>query len=283
MNDFLQHWNLLRKPFEATWDTRFYFRSPQHSEALERLFYLVHERTMNLGMLTGEIGCGKTLTAALLSQALDPAEYLVAVCENSGFSLNDLLGAVLAKIDPAAALVQDNTFARCERLRAVAEAAANEGRHVIILLDEAQDMVPDTLRQLAWLTNFNGNGRPLLSLILMGQPDLREKVQAAPSICQRIGLHFHLTPLCADSSVGYLEHRLRAAGHEDGQLFTADAAAMLHLFSQGVPREINRLAKLAMEHAWALNLATVSDVVLHEVLCDNYRQYHIHSFLPASS
>jgi type II secretory pathway predicted ATPase ExeA len=76
---------------------------------------------------------------------------------------------------------------------------------------------------------------------------------------------------------------LRAAGHEDGQLFTADAAAMLHLFSQGVPREINRLAKLAMEHAWALNLSTVSDVVLHEVLCDNYRQYHIHSFLPASS
>lgn len=272
MSDLLQHWNLTTKPFEATWDTRFYYRSSQHQEALERLFYLAHEGTMNIGMLTGEIGCGKTITRAVLRMALCTNEFLVVSCENSGFAFEDLLEAILRQIDPYTPSVPEGKFARCERLREVCEASAARGRHVIVMLDEAQEMPPETLRQLGCLTNFNGDGRALLTLILIGQPSLRPLISSSQAIQQRVGLRFHLNALNEADTAGYVRHRLKAAGHANGEVFTQEALPYLHVFSRGIPREINRSAKLCMEHAWAAGSETVTLTHLHEVACDIYRQ-----------
>jgi general secretion pathway protein A len=272
MSDFLQHWQLDMKPFEATWDTRFYYRSPQHQEALDRLLYLASEKTMNLGMLTGEIGCGKTLTSAILSQSLDPCAYIVVSCENSGFSFDELLQYILYQLDPEASHLPEGKFGRCEQLKKLCENAASRGRHVIVLLDEAQDMPEDTLRQLGWLTNFNGDGRPLLTLLLIGQPPLRRLVNQNQAIQQRIGLRFHLLPLDEESTANYVVHRLKAAGHADGVLFDEEALAHLHHFSRGIPREINRTMKLCLEHAWASGEDRITAQILHDVACDLYRQ-----------
>lgn len=272
MSDFLQHWQLDVKPFEATWDTRFYYRSPQHQEALDRLLYLASERTMNLGMLTGEIGCGKTITSAILAQSLDPCSHLVVSCANSGFSFDELLLYILWQLAPEASLLPEGKFARCEHLRKLCENAADRGRHVIVLLDEAQDLPEDTLRQLGWLTNFNGDGRPLLTLLLIGQPPLRRLVNCNQAIQQRIGLRFHLLPLDEQSTASYVTHRLKAAGNADGALFDEEALAQLHHFSRGIPREINRTAKLCLEHAWASGDNRVTPQILHDVACDIYRQ-----------
>lgn len=272
MSDLLQHWNLTTKPFEATWDTRFYHRSPQHQEALERLFYLAHEGTMNIGMLTGEIGSGKTITRAMLALALGRNEFVIASCENSGFLFEELLEAVLRQIDPDAHSLPAGKFARCERLREVCEACASRGRHVLIMLDEAQDMPPDTLRQLACLTNFNGDGRALLSLVLIGQPSLRQLVAGNQAIQQRIGLRFHLNALDEEETGRYIRHRLMAAGHENGDLFTPEALEKLHDFTRGIPREINRSAKLCLEHVWAEGGHVVTLDHLHQIAWDIYRQ-----------
>ena len=272
MSDFLQHWQLDAKPFEATWDTRFYYRSPQHQEALDRLLYLASEKTMNLGMLTGDIGCGKTITSAVFAQSLDPCEFVVVCCQNSGFSFDEMLQSILLQLDPEAAPLPEGKFGRCELLKSLCEDAAGRGRHVIVLLDEAQDMPEETLRQIGWLTNFNGDGRPLLTLLLIGQPPLRRLVNNNQAIQQRIGLRFHLMPLSEQATENYLAHRLRAAGHADGELFEADALVHLHHFSRGIPREINRTAKLCLEHAWASGKERVTAQILHDVACDLYRQ-----------
>jgi general secretion pathway protein A len=272
MSDFLQHWQLDTKPFEATWDTRFYYRSPQHLEALDRLLYLANERTMNLGMLTGDIGCGKTITSAVLAQSLDPCEFIVATCQNSGFSFDDLLQSILFQLDPDAGHLPEGKFGRCEHLKALCESAAERGRHLIVLLDEAQDMPDDTLRQIGWLTNFNGGGRPLLTLLLIGQPPLRRLVNSNQAIQQRIGLRFHLTPLNEQSTTNYVAHRLKAAGHIDGDVFDAETLTHLHHLSRGIPREINRTAKLCLEHAWATGSERVTAQILHDVACDLYHQ-----------
>lgn len=272
MSDFLHHWQLHTKPFEATWDTRFYFRSPQHQEALDRLIYLASEKTMSLGMLTGDIGCGKTITRAVLEQMLDECEFMVASCENSGFGFEELLYSIIRRLDPEIENMPEGKFGRCEHLKALCENAAERGRHVVILLDEAQDIPEETLRQLGWLTNFNGNGRPLLTLLLIGQPPLRRLINTSQSIQQRIGLRFHLMPLNESDIAAYVMHRLRVAGHRDGDVFEANALIQLHHFSRGIPREINRTAKLCLEHAWASGQRQVSTQILHDVASDLYRQ-----------
>jgi hypothetical protein len=91
--DLLSYWNLAERPFETTWDVRFFFQSRDHDEALSRLGFLVGEQTMLIGMLTGEIGCGKTLTRAVFTDRLDRQRFRAVIQENSAFSFSDMLGS----------------------------------------------------------------------------------------------------------------------------------------------------------------------------------------------
>jgi general secretion pathway protein A len=271
--DFLPYWNLRERPFEATWDTRFYFQSRDHDEALNRLGFLVGEKTMNIGMLTGEIGCGKTLTRAVFSQQLDRREFEVVTQENSAFGFKDLLGAVLNTLDPDGK--GQNKFARCERLKRVAERLHAEGRHLVLIFDEAQEMSLSTLSELKLLTNLNGGGQNYLTLILLGQPELRSLVAKLPAIDQRISLRFHLRALSLDDAQAYVKHRLRIAGHPTGDLFAPETVACAHRVSKGVPRELNRLAKLALEFAWVREMPFVEENALSTVVRDLSRHQQL--------
>ena len=273
--DFLEHWQLRERPFEATWDPRFFHASPEHEEALSRLQYLVEETTMNLGLLSGEIGCGKTLTRAVFAARLDPHRFQVVTLENSGFPFNDLLAAILRRLAPNGS-ANGSKFARCERLEATLQRLSVEGRHLVLLLDEAQDLPAAGLHQLRWLTNYNGGGRSLLTLLLIGQPEVRPLVAADAAINQRISLRFHLRPLRRDDVPGYVRHRLRAAGHATGEVFDAAAVDALFSATRGVPREVNRLAKLALEQAWVADGRSVGELAVAAVVRDLER----HQALP---
>jgi general secretion pathway protein A len=273
--DFLNYWRLRERPFEATWDTRFFYSSRDHEEALQRLLYLVGEHSMNIGMLSGEIGCGKTLTRSVFARRLDPERHHVVTLENSGFPFNDLLGAMLRRLEAPGQGTGQSKFARCERFEKALHRVRSEGRHMVMLLDEAQDIPSSALRELRWLTNFNGGGHAYLTMVLIGQPELRQVVAANPAINQRISLRFHLRPLSAADVAGYLRHRLMAAGHAGGELFSDESVQLLHESTKGVPRELNRLAKLALEHAWLREVprvelesvrAVVHDLERHQAL-----------------
>lgn len=265
-SEFLSYWQLSERPFEATWDTRFYFQSRDHDEALSRLGFLVGEQTMNIGMLTGEIGCGKTLTREVFSERLDRKKFHVVTQENSAFGFKDLIGAVVRVVDPTGA--GETKFARCERLTRAVQKIRAEGKHLVLIFDEAQEMSALTLGELKLLTNLNGGGQNFLTLILLGQPELRARVARLPAIDQRISLRFHLRPLNQDDVAFYLEHRLRAAGHPTGDLFPFEAAARIFQTSKGIPREVNRLAKLALELAWLREMPNVAEEAVETVMRD---------------
>ena len=274
--DLLRHWNLRERPFEATWDTRFFYAGPDHEEALSRLLYLVSETTMNLGLLTGEIGSGKTLTRAVFAGRIEPIRFHVVTVENSGFPLEELLGLILRRLDPQIHLNGEGKLARCEMFERLARKVTATGRHLVLLLDEAQDMTPETVHELRWLTNFNGGGASLLTLILIGQPELRKMVVSDAAINQRVSLRFHLKPLRADEMENYLRHRLRVAGHPTGNVFSPEAAVGIFNATHGVPREVNRLAKLALEHAWVGEAAKVE----HSAVTAIVRDLERHQLLP---
>jgi general secretion pathway protein A len=147
----------------------------------------------------------------------------------------------------------------------------------VLLLDEAQDMPAATLHELRWITNFNGGGVALLTVVLIGQPELRPLVAGDAAIDQRISLRFHLRPMTVGDVPNYLRHRMRTAGHADGGLFTEGAGVRLHEASGGVPRQVNRLAKLALEHAWMAGSPRVDVDAVSAVVRDLER----HQAIPA--
>jgi general secretion pathway protein A len=256
--ELLPYWSLKERPFEATWDTRFFFQSKDHDEALNRLSFLVGEETMLLGMLTGEIGCGKTLTRAVFTERLEEQRFKVVTQENSGFTFNNLLDSVLQNLQNGYYKPARSKFERCERLKTEAMKVREEHRHLVLIFDEAQEMPPATLNELKMLTNFNGGGRSYLTIILVGQPELRAHVELVPAINQRISLRFHLNSLDLSGTGDYLRRRLLAAGHPTGEVFAPDAVGLTYEASHGVPRAMNRIAKLALEYAWLKGSPAVS-------------------------
>jgi general secretion pathway protein A len=276
--DLLPYWNLRERPFETTWDTRFFFQSRDHDEALDRLTFLVEEQTMLLGMLTGEIGCGKTLTRAVFTERLESRKFRVVTQENSAFSFNDLLGGILQNLEGNPENARQTKHARYERLRQAMERIHAEHRHLVLIFDEAQEMSPQTLNELKLLTNLNMGGKNYLTIILVGQPELRGLVAGLPAINQRISLRFHLNSLSLEDAANYLRHRLKVAGHLTGELFPGDAVERAFQASLGTPRELNRIAKLALEHAWLKGHAQVPFEAVDAVV----RDLQHHQNLPAS-
>lgn len=274
--DLLAHWGLTERPFEPTWDTRFFYQGREYDEALSRLDFLAGEQTMLLGLLTGEVGCGKTVTRAVFAEQLaEQPDFHVVTLENSAFSFNELLGLVLRELEPDAAGPVRTRYSRYERFNAVMERLDEEGRHLVLLFDEAQEMSPATLNELKLLTNLNRAGHGRLTVILVGQPELRERVARLPAIDQRIGLRFHLNPLSGAESAEYLRHRLQVAGHPTGELFAPEAVESAFQNSQGVPRELNRIAKLALEFAWVNEYPKVTSAAINAVARDLNRQQRL--------
>ena len=273
--DLLSYWNLRERPFETTWDIRFFFQSRDHDEALSRLGFLVGEQTMLMGMLTGEIGCGKTLTRAVFNDRIDKQRFRVSVQENSAFTFTEMLGSVLVDLDPTAGNCGPTKHARWERLRKVVERLHGDGKHLVLIFDEAQEMSSTTLNELKLLSNLNGAGVNYLTIILVGQPELREMVAKLPAINQRISLRFHLNPLDLEETGNYLRHRLRVAGHPTGDLFPPEATERAFQVSSGVPRELNRIAKLALEFAWVKEFSNVTAEAVEAVIRDLQRHQNL--------
>jgi general secretion pathway protein A len=276
MGSTLDYWNLRVPPFEPVTDSRFYFASRGHEEAIARLHYLVEQESMYLGLLTGEIGCGKTLSLHRFAGLLDPERFCVIHLENGGFPYADLLLRILSEYGLGESARSASPFERYEMFRQCLDfTRESHHRHLVLIIDEAQDMDDPTLNQVARLSNINGNGRRLLTLVLCGQPELRTRVQSLPPIDQRIGLRFHLRTLGAADIQPYLQHRLLAAGHPDGQLFAEGGDILIHTVTRGVPRMINRLAKLSLEQARADHVHQVSILHLQSVAEDLKQQQEI--------
>jgi general secretion pathway protein A len=236
---YTSFFGLQEKPFAITPDPRYLYLSERHAEALAHLLYGINEAGGFI-QLTGEVGTGKTTVirslleqlpghadvALILNPRITPAEFLLTICEElhvpvpeagrgSTKTLMDLLGRHLL-----------DTHAR--------------GRRVVLIVDEAQNLSTQTLEQVRLLTNLETATTKLLQIILIGQPELRELLDKPElrQLAQRITGRYHLNPLSAQESTGYVKHRMRVAG-ATAEVFTPSALREIHRLSGGVPRVIN--------------------------------------------
>ena len=267
--------NPLTPPFENTRDTRFFFPSAAHAEALSRLLFLAHDRNMGIGLLTGEIGAGKTLLRTLLFARLAGEEHLRVSIENSLLDFDGLLLEILSqmqggRLQPAEYPDRYTRLAAFKRL--LSEQVSARDRHLIILIDEAQQLDLPTLEALKALTNIASERQNFLTLILIGQPELRAKLKRLPQVDQRVSLRFHLSALSRAETGDYVLHRLRTAGFAGEHPFTSPALDLLYDASRGIPREINRLSKLALDHVLTNDLGRF-DVQAIEVVVDDLRRH----------
>jgi type II secretory pathway predicted ATPase ExeA len=253
---YREYFGLREKPFRKTPDPRYLFRSEAHEEALEQLLFAVEE--MELALLTGEVGSGKTLlTRALVDQVGDRHE--VGMILNPRLPPRQFLSAVAAELGVVEPKFRSHELHDQihERLLALDEA----GRPALLIVDEAH-LIPGraTLEEIRLLTNFQLDDRNLIAVVLVGQPELRARLEhkAFRPLTQRIGADFHLRPLDAEEAREYVRHRLAVAGGA-ADLFSDAAIDRLHEASEGIPRVLNHLATQALLEAMARGLAAVDE------------------------
>ncbi len=236
---YLSFFGLNEKPFAITPDPRYLYLSERHAEALAHLLYGVNE-SGGFIQLTGEVGTGKTTVvrtllsrvphhadvAVILNPRMTPIEFLLTICEELGLDLADA--------------DRDSVKQMVDALNRRLLAAHAEGRRVIVIVDEAQNLSTDVLEQVRLLTNLETPTQKLLQIILIGQPELRELLDRTElrQLAQRITGRYHLEPLSPEETQGYVRHRLRVAGAAE-EIFAPSALAEVHRVSAGIPRVIN--------------------------------------------
>lgn len=263
---YLQHFGLIRAPFEMTPDPAFLYLGEAHQEGLATLVYGVRARK-GFVMLTGEVGTGKTtLLHALLAQ-LDPNTQAAFVfnprLETLDFFrlLFDEFGIETKCATKAEYLIALNKFL-IERLE--------RDHPTLLIIDEAQNLSSDMLEEIRLLSNLETPSSKLIQIMLVGQPELEEKLaqQQLRQLRQRIVLRFRLRPFEQDETEHYVQERLRLAGYTGKGLFKRNALRKLHAVSGGIPRLLNVVCDGSLLLAYSRGLAVIDVDEVEEVASD---------------
>lgn len=261
-----QYWGLTEKPFENTSDPKMYYGSPKHDEAFSRLMYVVSEGK-GAGMLTGDYGSGKTVLGRLLAAQLDPNQYRFIYIANPQMTGTEILREIVRAIGAVDHLPEhkgDVVSAVTDILRRNAEV----GRTTTLIVDDAQLIrEAETLEELRLLLNLQMNDRFLINLILIGQTELREKVNRIPQLKGRMAMRYHLNTLDEAETGEYLLHRLKVAGRLD-PLFTDLAIQQIFEYAKGVPREINNVANLSLLIGFNQQTDTISREIVRAAVSE---------------
>jgi type II secretory pathway predicted ATPase ExeA len=256
-----EFYRLKARPFSKTPDPKFLYLSKNHEEALARLHYAVEER--ELIILTGEIGCGKTTLTRALMDGLGP-EYRIINIINPGLTPVQFLRTIAMRMEIDLHVKGGHKADLLDAIYAKVYGDFEAGVSPVIIIDEAQ-LIPskDTFEEIRLLTNFQLDYTNLISLILVGQPDLRRRLnhKSYLALKQRIGLFFHLGPITEDEIKNYVMHRVRISGRED-ILFSDAAIKALFRYSGGIPRLINSIATSALLDGYAGEVAIIDESLI---------------------
>jgi len=260
-----KHFGLLTRPFSLTPDPRFLYRSRQHERALTMLQYGLTAQAPVL-LLSGEVGAGKTL---LVNHLLEVVAHQVEVglLNQTHPRQETVLDRVVAAFGLDARQTSDLGYQR--EISDACRRAVGQGRRLLLVVDEAQNLQEPVLEELRLLSNLNDAGPMTLQIMLVGQPEVRDMLSrpGLGQLAQRVSADYHLRALDLAEVAAYVAHRLAVAGAAP-ELFDAEALALIHEVSGGIPRLVNQLCDYALVYAFSEGLLAVDAAVVHQVLAD---------------
>jgi general secretion pathway protein A len=262
---YTDHYSLTAAPFALTPDPRFWFESATHKKAMAYLGYGLQQGE-GFVVVTGEVGAGKTTLVGLLMERLDPARVAVVKLVSTQVEGDDILRLAAQGFGLATEGVAKAQL--LGRIESYLVDRAREGRKTLLIVDEAQNLPVSALEELRMLSNFQSGGRALLQILLLGQPEFRERLAspALEQLRQRVIATHHLDGMEADEVLPYLKHRLGIVGWTGRPEIGEGAARALHSASGGIPRRVNQLVTrallmAALEGAELVDKALIDDVV----------------------
>ena len=237
---YLEHWKLDDFPFDNVPSSHFYYETDDHRVLCEDLYDAIIRRRGAI-VITGEIGCGKTTSTQRVLLDLPQEQFDIALINFSSLSAIEMLFEITLQLGLNTDTFRNDKNALLQALREHLTNNAAQDRDTLICIDEAQS-IPDisTLEELRMLLNFQLGNRFLMTLLLVGQPELQQKIAEIPQLQQRIALNLHIGKLDMKSTMHYLLHRLRKAGSQR-PILTKQAVKLIYQHTGGVPRRINHL------------------------------------------
>ncbi|HYG21894.1 MAG TPA: AAA family ATPase [Verrucomicrobiae bacterium] len=241
---YLDYYGLSEMPFDITPNPRFLFYSPKHREAYNHLLYGIRERK-GFVQLTGEVGAGKTTLCRAMLEQLDE-HYSTALILNPVLNADELMKAIAIEfgldvrgMDRLDTIAKINDFLLWN---------VEQGKETVLIIDEAQNLTEELLEQVRLLSNLETDNRKLLQIVLMGQPELRDRLNSHSlrQLRQRITVRYHLSPLSQAEIGQYIQHRLQVSGARGAPRFTKAALWRIHHYTGGVPRLVNAVCDKAL-------------------------------------
>ncbi|NBB97554.1 MAG: AAA family ATPase [Alphaproteobacteria bacterium] len=264
-SSYLDHFGFMQRPFSLTPDPEFLFWSDTARGAYAMLQYGLSTRAP-ITLLTGEIGAGKTvLLQHFIEEADDDDSLSIALVTNTRPNTREILQWLLPELTQSD-LSDESKFLKVQEFL-IQE--FNEGRRVLLVIDEAQNLSQDALEELRMLTNINLGKEEVLQLFLIGQPELRDHVRRKELVqfAQRVAANYHLPYMQPETVLHYISHRLKVAGGRPN-VFSKQAATLIHEVTGGVPRLINQLCDMSLTYAFAQKEQVVRRATVQAVLDD---------------
>ena len=269
------HYGLTGRPFQLTPDPKFWFETATHRKAMAYLGYGLAQGEGFI-VITGDIGAGKTTLVGHLVDTLDENALNIIRIVSTAIEADDLLRVVATQFgtDPA-------NLSKAQLLTVIERglhAVARTGRRTLLIVDEAQALPVSALEELRMLSNFQAGGHALVQIVLLGQPEFRDRLHGSDrleQLRQRVIAIHHLDPMEEHEVADYIAHRLSVVGWRGRPDFAEDAFDALFRGSEGVPRRLNLLAGRVMLHAAIENLTLIDARTVRQVLRD------LHADLPS--
>lgn len=264
---YLKHFGLNEPPFRITPHTDFFFAGANRGAMLEALQYaLLHDE--GIVKVSGEVGSGKTMLCRVLMERL-PEQVEIIYLANPSLARDEILLAIADELQLDLGRERQTRVMRALQDALIERYAA--GRRVVVLIDEAHAMPPETLEEIRLLSNLEANRHKLLQIVLFGQPELDAhlSVPQMRQLKERITHSFRLGPLTREEITSYIDYRMRAAGYRGPSVFSAKAIRLLADASEGLTRRVNILADKSLLSAFASNTHAVTPREVRRAISDS--------------
>lgn len=261
---YLEYWGFDEFPFENVPDPDFFYLSRSHEEALTRLIYAAEMRKGG-AMLSGEIGCGKTTLSKVYVQELSSDKFDIGLIINPKLESKEFLQEVLYQFG-----INEVPESKVDCLRTLNDKMLDNmkgEKETLLIVDEAQLLDESTFEEIRLLLNFQLNNRFLMTIILLGQPELRDKIKAIEQLDQRIAIRYHLTPFDMEDTVKYIVFRQKKAGKAEN-VFSQESIEKIYEYTEGIPRRINNLCDLSLLIGFSTNEKLIETKIIENIITD---------------